>query len=106
MRLESIKLSGFRGISKLKLEFPEQVNVLAGVNGSGKSAVLDCTAIMLSRLIGRIRSSAGTGRYSVDIDINNEVSETQNEMTIHFQEQSVHWISQENETYRQRHGIR
>ena len=91
MRLESIKLSGFRGISKLKLEFPEQVNVLVGVNGSGKSAVLDCTAIMLSRLIGRIRSSAGTGRYFVDSDISNEASETQNKVAILFQGQSVHW---------------
>ena len=91
MRLESIKLTGFRGISKLKLEFPEQVNVLAGVNGSGKSAVLDCAAIMLSRLIGRIRSSSGTGRYFVDSDISNERSETQNRVAIHFQGQSVHW---------------
>ena len=92
MRLESIKLAGFRGISKLKLEFPEQVNVLAGVNGSGKSAVLDCTAIMLSRFIGRIRrSSAGTGRYFVDSDISNEASETQNKVAILFQGQSVHW---------------
>ena len=91
MRLESIKLAGFRGISKLKLKFPEQINALAGVNGSGKSAVLDCTAIMLSRLIGRIRSSAGTGRYFVDSDISNETSETQNKVAIRFQGQSVHW---------------
>ena len=91
MKLESIKLIGFRGISNLELEFPEQVNVLAGVNGSGKSAVLDCTAIMLSRFIGRIRSSAGTGRYFVDSDISNGTSETQNRVTIRFQEQSVFW---------------
>ena len=91
MRLESIKLAGFRGISNLELEFPERVNVLVGVNGSGKSAVLDCTAIMLSRLIGRIRSSAGTGRYFVDSDISNETSETQNKVAIRFQGQSVHW---------------
>ena len=91
MRLESIKLAGFRGISKLKLEFPEQINVLAGVNGSGKSAVLDCTAIMLSRLIGRIRSSSGSRRSFVDSDISNERSETQNRVAIHFQGQSVHW---------------
>lgn len=91
MRLESIKLAGFRGITKLKLEFPEQVNVLVGVNGSGKSAVLDCTAIMLSRLIGRIRSSAGTGRYFVDSDISNKRPETQNKVAIRFQGQSVHW---------------
>ena len=63
MRLRSLDISGFRGIPDLHLEFPEQINVLVGVNGVGKSAVLDCTAIMLSRLIGRIRSTAGTGRF-------------------------------------------
>lgn len=105
MRLESIKLAGFRGISKLKLEFPEQVNVLVGVNGSGKSAVLDCTAIMLSRLIGRIRSSAGTGRYFVDSDISNKTSETQNKVVINFQGQSVHWSVTKSRKGRRRQTI-
>ena len=59
MKLKSLGIRGFRGIRTLELEFPEQINVLVGVNGAGKTAILDCTAIMLSRLIGRIRSSSG-----------------------------------------------
>ena len=105
MRLESMKIAGFRGISKLELEFPEQVNVLAGVNGSGKSAVLDCAAIMLSRFIGRIRSSAGTGRYFVDSDISNRTSETQNGVAIHFQGRSVHWSVTKSRKGRRRQTI-
>lgn len=46
MRIEYIDIGGFRGIPELRLEFPEQINVLVGVNDAGKSAVLDCTAIM------------------------------------------------------------
>ena len=91
MRLNSINIEGFRGIPNLQLEFPKQVNVLVGVNGVGKSAVLDCTAIMLSRLIGRIRSSAGTGRYFTHSDINNRRQRTRNEIEIAFQGKPLRW---------------
>lgn len=91
MELKSLKIVGFRGIPELELEFPEQINVLIGINGVGKSAILDCTAIMLSRLIGRIRSSAGTGRFFTDSDITNGVPETRNEIKICFQGESVQW---------------
>ena len=91
MRLNSINIEGFRGIPNLELEFPKQVNVLVGVNGVGKSAVLDCSAIMLSRLIGRIRSSAGTGRYFTHSDINNRRQWTKNEIEVAFQGKPLRW---------------
>ena len=91
MKLKSLEITNFRGIRKLHLEFPEQVNVLVGVNGVGKSAVLDCTAILLSRLIGRIRSSTGTGRFFTESDINNRAQWTRNEIEISFQGESVKW---------------
>ena len=91
MRIESIDIDGFRGIPELKLEFPGQINVLVGVNGAGKSAVLDCTAIMLSRLIGRIRSTTGTGRFFSESDINNHDRETRNKISIQFRGQTVSW---------------
>ena len=92
MKLESIKIVGFRGIPKLELEFPKQVNALVGVNGAGKSTVLDCTAIMLSRLISRISSSTGAGgRLFTVSDINNDASETRNEIEISFQGKPLSW---------------
>ena len=91
MRIQTIDIAGFRGIPKLSLDFSEQINVLAGINGAGKSAVLDCTAIMLSRLIGRIRSSTGTGRFFSESDINNDVHETQNSISIIFRGETVRW---------------
>ena len=91
MRLNSINIEGFRGIPNLQLEFPEQVNVLVGVNGVGKSAILDCTAIMLSRLIGRIRSSEGTGRFFTDFDVTNGFPQTRNEVAISFQGKPLRW---------------
>ena len=91
MRVDSIDIDGFRGIPRLRLGFPEQVNVLVGVNGAGKSAVLDCTAIMLSRLIGRIRSPRETGRLFSESDINNHVRSTRNAISLRFREKHVSW---------------
>ena len=91
MQLKSLTLINFRGIQDLKLDFSEQVNVLLGVNGAGKTAILDCAAIMLSRLIGRIRSTHGTGRSFTDYDISNGISETRNEIDLAFQGRLYHW---------------
>ena len=91
MKLESIDIGGFRGIQKLQLDFSERINVLVGVNGAGKSAVLDCTAIMLSRLIGPIRSRTGIGRFFAESDINNDLKVTHNEIAVRFQGERVRW---------------
>ena len=93
MKIHNVNINGFRGISELSLDFSERTNVLAGINGAGKSAVLDCIAILLSRLIGRIRSSTGTGRFFSLSDINNDVDvhETRNSISIYFQGEIVQW---------------
>ena len=91
MQLKSVSLTNFRGIQDLKLEFSEQVNVLLGVNGAGKTAILDCAAIMLSRLVGRIRSTHGTGRFFTDYDVSNGKPETRNEIDLAFQGRSYQW---------------
>lgn len=76
MTLKSLTLTNFRGIRDLRLDFSAKVNLLAGVNGAGKTAILDCAAIMLSRLVGRMRSTTGTGRFFSEHDITNGMSET------------------------------
>ena len=103
MRVSSIDIDGFRGIPELRLEFPEQINVLVGVNGAGKSAVLDCTAIMLSRLIGRIRST--TGRLFSESDINNQVPTTRNEISIQLHGRAVSWGVTKSRKSHRRHRL-
>lgn len=91
MKVKKLTLENFRGIARMELEFHERVNVLMGENGTGKSAILDCLAILLSRLIGRIKSTAGTGRFFVEYDITNGQKETKNEIWVEIDEQSVSW---------------
>jgi len=50
MRVEKLELTNFRGIRQLFLQFQTQTTVLVGINGVGKSAVLDALALLLGRL--------------------------------------------------------
>jgi len=55
MKVKRLKMQSFRGIGDLTLEFDEtSPTVLIGINGVGKSSILDCLAILLSQLIGRL----------------------------------------------------
>ena len=93
MKMRAVHITGFRGVSEISLDFSERINVLTGVNGAGKSAVLDCVAILLSRLIGRIQSATGTGRFFSESDINNDrgVHETRSSISIQFRGEIVDW---------------
>lgn len=48
MRLSSLSLTDFRGFASLDLTFEPDVTVLVGVNGAGKSSILDALAMMLT----------------------------------------------------------
>ncbi|NES17762.1 MAG: AAA family ATPase [Symploca sp. SIO3E6] len=55
-RITQLKMEAFRGIGDLTLEFNQSgANVLIGVNGIGKSSILDCLALMLTWFVNRIR---------------------------------------------------
>ncbi len=91
MKLKQLKAKNFRPFKKLNINFGEQLTVLVGVNGAGKTSILDILAIMLSRLIGRIRSEKGTGRFFTDSDIRIGSNETANSIEIELNQESVSW---------------
>src|SRR5690349_15982735 len=57
MKTKSLTLTNYRGFQKLDIEFGDKVTVLAGVNGSGKSAVLRALAAILSHLLRKVTPS-------------------------------------------------
>lgn len=66
MRIQSLKLENFRGFNNLELDFHEDLNVIIGENGTGKSSILDALAVLLSMFIAEIRESSSI------IDLTNE----------------------------------
>lgn len=71
MKIEHIYIENFRCIKKLDISGFSNINVIAGVNGSGKSSVLAAVKILLSWLIARIRNAKGNGITITDTDITN-----------------------------------
>ncbi len=50
MFVTSLQLTNVRGFTNIEIPFQPGINVLAGVNGSGKSTILDSLAIMATVL--------------------------------------------------------
>ena len=67
----------------LNIQFGKQLTVLVGINGAGKTSILEALAIMLSRLFSRIRSTKGTGQFT-ESDIRKGASKTANSIEIEF----------------------
>jgi predicted ATP-binding protein involved in virulence len=56
MKIKHIRIQDFRGIDDLSLDFgSDNINVLIGVNGVGKSSVIDCVCLLLSAYVEKLR---------------------------------------------------
>lgn len=62
MHLTQIDINNFRGIRNLSVQLDRSLTVFAGVNGAGKSSILDAIALMLSWPTQRILSPKGNGK--------------------------------------------
>lgn len=69
MILKKLKLDKFRGIESGEIEFHHSFNLLVGVNGVGKSSVLDAVSILLSHLIPKLSESKDRPREFKETDI-------------------------------------
>ena len=77
MKLESVHLKNFRAFKELKLDFHPNLNVIAGINGAGKTTILDICSIFMSHIISQIEK--GTSQRAIkinELDIFNKSNET------------------------------
>lgn len=54
MKISSLSLENFRCFEKLEIDFNEQLTVIVGVNGSGKTAILEALSVFLKMYAGII----------------------------------------------------
>lgn len=73
MKIKEIEIKNFRGIngSGVKFNLSENLNVFVGVNGAGKTTVLDAIVISLSWLVNRIQRENSSGRPIPESSIKN-----------------------------------
>jgi predicted ATP-binding protein involved in virulence len=57
MQLTHLKVNNFRGFEQAELEFKLGMNLLVGINGAGKSSILDLLRILLSRFFTTVGES-------------------------------------------------
>lgn len=70
MKIEKLTIRNFRGIENLCLESMDpHANVIVGVNGAGKTSVLEAVVMMLSWVLARLRSQNAKGFYPTDSDV-------------------------------------
>lgn len=76
-----LELANFRGFESLSLDFEERLTVIVGTNGTGKTAVLDALAIMLSTVLrnfgGSTRGFQLADAREVPSDLNSQKSVAQ-----------------------------
>jgi len=71
VQIKEIDIQNFRGIEKQTIELSPNINVFVGVNGAGKSTILDAIAISLSWLVARIQKADTQGLGISDESIRN-----------------------------------
>lgn len=63
MKVRELTVTNFRGFAgKRSFQLSDRFTVIAGINGRGKSSLLDGLALLLARLLRALSLSAGSGR--------------------------------------------
>jgi len=71
MHIVRLHINRYRGVRSLSIELKSRLNVFVGVNGAGKSTIMDSVAILSSWLVNRIKSPNASGRTIAETDICN-----------------------------------
>jgi predicted ATP-binding protein involved in virulence len=93
MKVIRLSLLNFRGIDRLSVDFTERTTAFAGVNGVGKSAVLDALAIALSQLTWRINGHPLKSRPIALDDIRHGAEFARIELTVELRGAELSWAT-------------
>lgn len=93
MKVQHLSLLNFRGIERLSLDFTQRTTAFVGVNGVGKSTVLDALAIALSQLIWRINGHPLKARPIALDDIRHGAEFSRIEVAVELRGSELRWAT-------------
>ena len=99
MILQELRFQNYRIFQEQGFSFSDQVTVLAGVNGRGKSSVLDAIALMLSRLLPQMSPARGGYLQLREHDITYEQDGCRLDATLNLAGYPVTFSGQRNNGY-------
>ena len=93
MRIDELTALNFKRFEELRICFSKQLNVFVGINGAGKSTILDAISKLLTWYVRRIVSPQGKGNGSAisEADIRNGAMNSLISLTADFAGQKVSW---------------
>ena len=91
MVVNYIKIQNFRSVENEKFSFDANLNLFVGINGSGKTTVLDALTIALSWLVSNVINSESAGREISFSDIRNGASYASIEISVTYESKKFTW---------------
>jgi predicted ATP-binding protein involved in virulence len=82
MKIKELHLTNFRGFEQLDIEFKNRLAVFIGVNGAGKSAVLDAVCLYFIQLVKGITDGLMFG--VIDYDIRKDIKRGKKSALLNF----------------------
>lgn len=70
MKIKNLSIRNYKSIQDLHLSCSPNINIIVGINGSGKSSVLQTIELLFSWVIARMKSTLGKGSSIAAQDIN------------------------------------
>lgn len=71
MKISTLEFNHYRSARHVEIDLDPNLNVFVGINGAGKTTVLDAAALMLSWAIARVESPESSGNELPENDILN-----------------------------------
>jgi len=91
LQIKKIKLENFRSFKEQTIELLPNINVFVGVNGAGKSTILDAIAISLSWLVEGIQKIESKGMEIPETSIKNDTNFSSITLKILENNQNYKW---------------
>lgn len=93
MKINTFEIENFRCVRSARFEFDPRLNIFIGANGAGKSTILSCLAILLSKLTARVLNPAANGRMITPDDISKGENFARCAIGLDYEGDSLRWTT-------------